>query len=173
MKRFAIWFVSLIVIASALPTAAQFTFDDMLSQKRVSDPQLSPDGRYVIYNVGVVNKAENRVLTQIFRSAVDGSEIKQLTEGNTSNSSGRWSMDGKYIAYNTGGQIWVMNADGSGKRQVTKYPTGASGPVWSPDGKWLLFRSDVYPECTTEECNTSEEEKAKNSKVQAKITEPV
>lgn len=171
MKRFAIWFVSLIVIASALPTAAQFTFDDMLSQKRVSDPQLSPDGRYVIYNVGVVNKAENRVLTQIFRSAVDGSEIKQLTEGNTSNSSGRWSMDGKYIAYNTGGQIWVMNADGSGKRQVTKYPTGASGPVWSPDGKWLLFRSDVYPECTTEECNTSEEEKAKNSKVQAKITE--
>ena len=95
--------------------------------------------------------------------------MKQLTSGDSSASAPRWSPDGKKIAYVTGGQIWVMDDDGDDKEQVTKISTGAAGPVWSPDGKWIAFTSDVYPECTNDDCNRQKEEQAEKSKVKAHI----
>ncbi len=148
-----------------------FTFDDMMNIRRVGDPQLSPDGKTVAYTVGVVNKAENRTLTQIYVVNVDGSGQRQLTKGASSSASPRWSPDGKHIAYTSGGQIWVMDADGDDPRQVSRISTGAGNPVWSPDGRWIAFGSDVYPECTSDACNKAEDEKVDSSKVKAKVTD--
>jgi dipeptidyl aminopeptidase/acylaminoacyl peptidase len=64
-----------------------------------------------------------------------------------------------------------MDPDGDDKKQVSSVSTGASNPVWSPDGKWIAFNSDVYPECTSDDCNKNEEAKAEKSKVQAKVTD--
>ncbi len=150
---------------------APFSFEDLVNTKRVSDPQLSPDGKWVAYTVGIVNKAENRTVTHIYIVKTDGSDQKQLTSGTTSHSSPRWSPDGKHIAYASGGQIWTMENDGDDKEQVTKISTGAGNPVWSPDGEWIAFNSDVYPECTSEECNKTEEDKAENTKMKAKVAE--
>jgi Dipeptidyl aminopeptidases/acylaminoacyl-peptidases len=171
MKRIALCLGLAFFLFSSSVANAQFTVNDLLNQKRVSDPQLSPDGKHVLYTVGVVNKTENRALTHIYTVDIDGSDTKQLTSGTSSASSPRWSPDGKHIAYATGGQIWTMENDGDDKTQVTKLSTGASGPVWSPDGKWIAFVSDVYPECTSEACNKAEEDKASNSKVTAKVTD--
>ena len=150
---------------------APFSFEDLVNTKRVSDPQLSPDGKWVAYTVGIVNKTENRTVTHIYIVKTDGSDQKQLTSGTTSHSSPRWSPDGKHIAYASGGQIWTMENDGDDKEQVTKISTGAGNPVWSPDGNWIAFNSDVYPECTSEECNKTEEDKAENTKMKAKVAE--
>ncbi len=149
----------------------QFTINELLNVKRVSDPQLSPDGRTVAFTVGTVNKAENRVMSQIYTVKIDGSDLKAITSADKSSSSPRWSPDGKHIAFTTGGQVWTMESDGDDKKQITKIATGAGNPVWSPDGKMIAFVSDVYPECRTEECNKAEEEKAEKSKVQAKVTD--
>ena len=150
---------------------AGFTFDDMMNVRRVGDPQLSPDGRVVAYTVGVVNKAENRTLTHIYTVNIDGSNPRQITKGNASSSSPRWSPDGRRMAYVTGGQIWTMESDGDDTKQVSRLSTGAGNPVWSPDGRWIAFSSEVYPECDSDACNKSEEEKAETSKVKAKVTE--
>ncbi len=171
MKRlfFSILLVAFFVFAAnAQPT---FTFDDLVNMKRVGDPQLSPDGKKIAYTVGVVDKAANKTLTQIYTMSPDGSDVKQLTNDTKSSSSPRWSPDGKMIAYTTGGQIWTMEDDGDDKEQITKISTGAGNPVWSPDGKMIAFNSDVYPECESDECNKTEDAKAENSKVQAKVTE--
>lgn len=169
MKRLAFCFLLIAVYASAI-FAQSFTFNDLLNSKRVSDPQLSPDGKRVLFTIGVVDLAGNRVVNHIYRIDIDGSDLKQLTSGDKSHSAPRWSPNGDHIAYVTGGQIWLMENDGDDKEQVTRISTGASGPVWSPDGKWLAFLSEVYPECSTDECTKAEDERVENSKVKAKAT---
>ena len=172
MKRFiSVLAIVLIGLCSvAIAQNRSYTVDDLLKVRRVSDPQLSPDGRHVAFTVGDVNFADNRVVNQIYVVSVNGGELKQLTNGKTSSSAPRWSPDGKKIAFTTGGQVWIMDSDdGNDKEQITKISTGAASPVWSPDGKWIAFTSDVYPDCKDDECNKKRDEQAESSKVKAHI----
>ncbi|MCA1557876.1 MAG: S9 family peptidase, partial [Acidobacteria bacterium] len=57
------------------------------------------------------------------------------------------------------------------QKKVTNISTGAGDPVWSPDGRMIAFVSDVYPECTTDECNRKRDEQVESSKVKAKIAD--
>ncbi len=174
MKRFLVAIgLSLIACASfanAQPTG-HYSVEDMLKIRRVGDPQISPDGKRVAFTIGDVNVEGNRTLTHIYIMSSAGGEMKQLTTGAASASSPRWSPDGKRIAYVTGNQIWVMDPDGGNKEQITKISTGADGPVWSPDGHWLAFVSDVYPECTSDDCNKARDEAEEKSKVKAHVTD--
>lgn len=174
MKRFFVA-VSVLVLGLASVAFAQqnrpFTIEDLLKVRRVSDPQLSPDGKTVAFTIGDVNFDGNRAVNQIYVVSIAGGEVKQLTSGEKSASAPRWSPDGKKIAYVTGSQIWRMDRDGSDKEQVTKISTGAGGPVWSPDGNWLAFGSEVYPDCNDDDCNKRKDEAADKSKVKAHITE--
>jgi dipeptidyl aminopeptidase/acylaminoacyl peptidase len=148
----------------------RFTIEELLKVRRVGDPRVSPDGQRIAFTIGDVNWDANKVITQIYVIPVGGGSMKQLTNGASSATSPRWSPDGKKIAYATGGQIWVMENDGDKKEQVTKISTNAAAPVWSPDGKWLAFTSEVYPDCSDDDCNKKKDEAAEKSKVKAHIT---
>jgi len=173
MKRLLVVlnFISLLTVASL--AQAPFRIADMMGIRRVSDPQLSPDGRTVAFVIGDVDRVGNRVINQIYIVPSDRPDTvpRQLTTGTASNSAPRWSPDGRLIAFTTGGQIWTMQPDGSNKRQVTTISSGAANPVWSPDGRMIAFNSDVYPQCTTDECNKAEDARTEASKVQAHTTE--
>lgn len=171
MKR--VFQITVFVLLAMVTASAQTPFSarDMLTLKRLSDPQLSPDGRTIAYTVGTPDMTANRVVSQIWTMNLDGSRQRQITNTAGSSSGPRWSPDGKKIAYNNGGQIWTMNADGDDKEQVTKISSGASGPVWSRDGQWIAFSSEVYPECSDDACNKAEDERVENSKVKAHVTE--
>lgn len=173
MKRFAIAISVLLLVftAGAHAQNGRFAVEDLLKVRRVSDPQVSPDGRQVAFVVGDVNFDANRVVNQIYLVPVAGGPTKQLTSGTSSASSPRWSPDGKKIAFITGGQIWLMESDGDDKKQLTKISTGAGGTVWSADGNWIAFTSEVYPDCSDDECNKGKDEAAEKSKVKAHITE--
>lgn len=172
MKRILFSFFVLFFVFSEIQAQQTFTFNDLMKIRRVGDPQLSPEGRTVAYTIGDVNVLENRTLTQIYTVSSGGGNVRQITKGDKSNSSPRWSADGKRIAFVTGGQIWTMEPDGDDRKQITKISTGASNPVWSPDGRFIAFVSDVYPECSGDDsCNARKEAAAENSKVQAKVTD--
>ncbi|HEV7746790.1 MAG TPA: S9 family peptidase [Pyrinomonadaceae bacterium] len=176
MKRFVIAISVLVLGLFSFATIAsgqasrRFTVEDLLKVRRVGDPQISPNGRRVAFTIGDVNWDANKVITQIYVMKIDGSDLKQLTNGASSATSPRWSPEGKRIAYVTGGQLWTMEDDGDNKDKVTKISTEAAAPVWSPDGKWLAFTSEVHPNCTDDDCNKKKDEAAQNSKVKAHIT---
>jgi Tol biopolymer transport system component len=174
MKRFVIS-ISILVLALATVGLAQdshnYSIEDLLKVRRVGDPQLSPDGKRVAFTIGDANLEANRIVTHIYLVSSGGGELKQLTTGDRSATSPRWSPDGKKIAYVSEDQVWVMEPNGDNKTQVTKISTGAGGPVWSPDSTWIAFTSDVYPECTTDDCNKRKDEAAEKNKVKAHVTE--
>lgn len=165
--------IFLLAALSLTPALAQqpFTFDAMMQLKRVSDPQLSPDGKTVAFTVAAVEMDKNTTDRQIWVVPLQGGAPRQITtEGR--NSRPRWSPDSKRISFlstrSGGQQIWTMNTDGSDAKQVTRLATEADGQVWTPDGANFVFVSEVYPECQDEACNARKLEEEKASKVKAR-----
>jgi dipeptidyl aminopeptidase/acylaminoacyl peptidase len=139
------------------PTQAQprpMQVTDLFAFKRVADPQLSPDGQYVAYQVANVSLADNKSSTNIWLAATDGkTPPKRLTSSAKSDRHPRWSPDGKTILFesNRSGttQLWTIDITGGEARQLTTISTGAGSALWSPDGKTIAFVSAVYPEFST------------------------
>lgn len=106
-------------------------------------PMLSPDGKRLLYMAGTWTA------TLLTTSGIDGTQVKQVTDGSSIAWNAHWSPDGKRIAF-TGREgpkselaVFLMNADGSERRQVTRIPAaegGAQWPVWSLDGRRLAIQ---------------------------------
>src|SRR5580658_2433237 len=75
------------------PTAGKraITFEDLAAMKRVSDPQISPDGKWVVYAVAQPDLAANKSHTDVWMVATTGgNEPRQITQGG-SDGNARWS----------------------------------------------------------------------------------
>lgn len=154
MLRAALWALLAGALSACYSFCAKppFTFDAMMKLARIDEPQLSPDGKMVVFTVQTVDMPNNAKPSQIYEVAVDGGTPTRLTSGGNSNTRPRWTPDSKHIVFvsdrSNGSQIWSMDADGSNPKPVTNIPTGADGVTVSPDGKLILFTSEVYPDCT-------------------------
>jgi dipeptidyl aminopeptidase/acylaminoacyl peptidase len=147
------------------------SFEDFSALRAVSDPQLSPDGKQVLYAVRTTDVAANRRTTRSFVMPSAGGTARAFPDDKTTASEARWSPDGAKVAYVAGGQLWVAGSDGSNARQLTNLSGGASGPVWSPAGDRVAFVSAVYPDCRDDACNAGKAKAAADSKVKAHITD--
>src|SRR5215475_14457567 len=176
----------LALITFALSAAAQsrhpLTFEDMMKLKRVGDPQVSPDGKWVIFSVTDVDLAANTKVPHIWIVPTAGGREKEIIADQDADRP-RWSPDGKRFAFLStkegGSQVWIADFDGaSGKansvQKLTSLATEASGEIWSADGGFIAFTSDIYPECDgkpadEDKCNADKLDEVNKSKVEAQI----
>lgn len=168
--------IALLVAAAAVPVlGAQqgrpITFEEFASAKIVSDPQLSPDGQWLLYAVRSADLAANKRTTRTWLAPISGGAAHQFPDDKTIASEARWSPDGAKVAYVSGGQLWIAPPSGTGARQLTNLTGGASGPVWGPTGEYIAFASAVYPECRDEACNAALSRTKSESKVKAHVAD--
>jgi dipeptidyl aminopeptidase/acylaminoacyl peptidase len=125
----------------------RMTPEVLLSLGRLSDPQLSPDGKTILYGVSYNSIAENRSCRNLFTLPVSGGDPTQLTMDGKSISNARWSPDGKYIYFISGGQVFkapFRNGKLGKRTQVTDIPAGVQEFSLSPDGAQILYVSSVH-----------------------------
>lgn len=150
-------------------------FDDLISVKRVGDPQISPDGRQVAYTVNVISKEQNKGKRSIWIVSTSGGDTRELIASNGNNDTPRWSPDGQRIAFlstrDGAPQIYVADASGANPLKVTNAPEGVGEFIWSPDGRMYAFVTDIYPECKDLKCVAEKSEAAEKSKVKAVVSE--
>ena len=139
----------LILMASATLFAAKpgLNTETIWEMRSVSDPQITRDGKSVIYVLGWSDKMTDQRLSNIWIVSSDGKDNRPLTTGSFRDSSPRISPDGTRIAYLTNrsgkNQIHVRWLDSSQEAQITDLQQGPSNIEWSPDGKWIGYTARV------------------------------
>jgi dipeptidyl aminopeptidase/acylaminoacyl peptidase len=136
--------------AQAPAAKRPLSLDDFARQRSVSDPQVSPDGQWIAYAVGTIDAEKDRRDSDLWMVGWDGADRVRLTSmPDSSESSPRWSPDGRYLAFiasrgdeeekKKGGQVWLLDRRGGEAQKLTDLKGGIADYAWSPDGSRLVL----------------------------------
>src|SRR5262245_25235421 len=144
-------------VISAQSGKRTLTLDDLGRMKDVRDPQCSPDGKSVAFVVSTTDVKEDKSSSHIWQVGIDGRGERQVTASQESESSPRFSPDGKYLSFTSsrpgkarGNQVWLLDRSGGEAMQLTEVKGRLSAYEWSPDSKRLaLVVGDPDPDAET------------------------
>lgn len=151
MKRLSLLFFCLLL---AFSVSVEWSFsadkeyklldnETFMEMESVGSPNISPDGKLIIFTRGWVDKMNDRGASNLWIADIKGERIRELTHGNWRDSSPVWSPDGKRIAFLSDRdgttQIHVMWLDTREVAQLTHLERSPGSLRWSPDGKLLAF----------------------------------
>ena len=118
---------------------------DIYRLKSISDPQLSPEGNWIVYVLSTVDSVKDKRNSDLWMSSWDGTQTLQLTHTPDGEGSPRWSPDGKLLSFIssrnglTRSQVWIMDRRGGEAKKLTDIKGDIQEYHWSPDSKKILF----------------------------------
>ena len=152
------------LLGIAAAQARPFTAKDMAMLDRVSDPHVSPDGRFVAYNVRSTDWEANRAWNALWvldRSA-PAAPPRLIREHEPGGTSPRWSADGRWLYFlssrSGSPQVWRAAAGSAEATEVTALPLDVAVYRLTPDGRTLVVAVDIDPTCTTLACGKAKQE---------------
>jgi len=158
--------------------AAPFTPEDLVSLKRVSDPQLAPDGRRVVYVQRETDLEANKGRTSLWLLDLEhrGAPLR-LTDGKANASSPRWASDSRllyFLSERSGStQVWRLSLVTGEARRVSDYPLGVGSLKVGPRGDLLAISMAVFPDCTDLACTRARLDAHEKSKATGRSYERV
>ena len=169
MKKSLKFLLSPLVVISILAglsisTRAQkrMTIEDSLAVKQAGAPEISPDARRVAYTISEWDQKENRRVSHIWISPLDGRRAIKLTNGEKGESAPQWSANGDRIAFlaDRGGsnQIWIIPSDGGEAEKLTSEDNSVQSFTWSHYTNTIAFITRDVPK------DKAEREKRKKDK---------
>ena len=139
-------FLCLSFMAAGQTGGRPLKLDDLFKIKNVGDPQVSPDGQWVAYVVSSIDVKADKSDSNIWMVSWDGNTQRQITFSSDSETSPRWSPDGKYLSFvssrpgpNRGSQVWILDRSGGEATQLTEVKGRLQSYEWSPDSKRLAM----------------------------------
>ena len=143
-------FIALALFVFAQPALAQrFELSTPGKVVRVTDPQITPDGKTIAVLVSRANFTDNRFDAEIVTVDVATRRQRVVATGRLSISAPRWSPDASHLAFlaheEGRAQVFVVPASGGNAWQVTKSPTPVINFTWRPDGKAVTFTAVDEP----------------------------
>jgi dipeptidyl aminopeptidase/acylaminoacyl peptidase len=130
-----------------------FSVHDMLAMDRISDPQVSPDGKWIVFVLRKTDLEANVGRTDLWLVGVNSSGLRRLTSHSAKDFNPRWAPDGDsvwFISTRSGSsQVWRIRMDGGEAEQITDEPLDIGNLLVSPDGKHIGFTMEVFPDCCT------------------------
>jgi len=148
----------------ASTSKSKWKIEDVINQESAGSFDISPDGAWALWVRSTPNKEKDRRISHVFLSALEEKkETLQLTRGEDSEFSPKWSPSGKLISFlssrkgpddkeeSSGSQIWLMDTRGGEPWKLTSLQFGVRGYEWIDDGRFLIL--------TREERTLQEQEK--------------
>ena len=156
--------LTFLLCSSAIPgtvvaTARRFTPADFARLADVTDPQLSPDGRWVAYTVSSSDLKKDAISDDLWMSEWQSGQSRRLTSTPEDESRPRWSADGNTLGFlsdrgskNETAQLWLLPIAGGEAERVTDLSGAIEDYAFAPDGKQVaLIVSDEDPSAAKED----------------------
>ncbi len=132
---------------STLFSAGIMTPEVLWKLGRVSDIQVSPDGKNIVYGISRYSIKKNKGERDLYVLNINSGKVHRLTNFKGSEYNGLWRPDGKKIGFlrhlNGSTQLWEVNPNGSKARQISHIKGGITAFKYSPDGKHILYTANV------------------------------
>jgi len=125
----------------------RFNSKDVFDLEYAADPQVSPNGKSVIYVRRSNDIMTDGTKSNLWVASADGKSNRPLLSSKKDFSSPKWSPDGTRLAYlsNVEGstQLYVRWMDTGQTAILTNLQRGASSITWSPDGQNIAFTMSI------------------------------
>src|SRR6185503_7246481 len=148
-----------------------FTPTDLNTLARVSDPQVSPNNRYVVYVQRETDLEANRGRNDLWMVDLEAKPLKprRLTQHSENDTNPRWSVDGTSIYFLStragSSQIWRLPMSGGEAVQITDFPLDVGSFKFSSGGGRIALTMDVFRDCADLKCTRERLDNAKTAKV--------
>lgn len=155
--------------------ASPLTAHDLVTLKRLSDPQPSPDGQWVAYVLRSTDLEADRGRTDLWMVTLDGNVQRRLTTHEAGDFNPRWAADGKslfFLSTRSGSsQVWRLPMEGGEAAQVTDLPLDIGNLELSPNGERIAFSLEVFADCEGLDCTVERLEKRKEGPISGRVYE--